>query len=111
MIKRTFKDILINDISSAFINTDEFSDIHSVDGKNIPVLVDENEIIEREKKMKSNMDGVYVRQKLIYVKAADFGAAPAVGRALMFDGKRYQVLDVTDEEGVYSILMEINRSR
>jgi hypothetical protein len=29
----------------------------------------------------------------------------------MFDGKRYQVLDVTDEEGVYSILMEINRSR
>ena len=80
-------------------------------GKEIPVLVDDNEIIEREKKMKSNMDGVYVKQKLIYVKADDFGSLPAIGRQIVFDGKRYMVTDSTDEGGVYTITMEANRTK
>ena len=41
------------------MNAEEFADIHIVDGKRMTVLIDDNEIIEREKKMKSNMDGDY----------------------------------------------------
>ena len=67
-----------DDVNNTFMNVDEFADMHTVDGKEIPVLVDDNEIIEREKKMKSNMDGVYVKQKLIYLKA--------VIRYIIFDG-------------------------
>lgn len=55
--------------------------------------------------------GVYVKQKLIYVKADDFGPLPAIGRQIVFDGKRYIVTDSTDEGGVYTITMEANRTK
>ena len=52
-------------MNNTFMNVDEFADMHTVDGKEIPVLVDDNEIIEREKKMKTIIDGEYVKQKQI----------------------------------------------
>lgn len=111
MVKRSFKELVQKDVGDVFLRLDEFGDTHIIDGKEMTVLVDDNEIIEREKKMKSNMDGVYVRQKLIYVKADEFGSLPAIGRAIMFDGKRYLVLEAVDEQGVYSITMEANRTK
>jgi hypothetical protein len=111
VVKKSFKEVMKDDVNYTFMNLDEFADTHNVDGKEIPVMVDDNEIIEREKKMKSNMDGVYVKQKLIYVKADDFGALPVIGRQIMFDGKRYIVIDAVDEQGVYSITMEANRTK
>ena len=111
MIKKSLKEVMKDYVDNTFMNVDEFADMHTVDGKEMAVLVDDNEIVEREKKMKSNMDGVYVKQKLIYVKASDFGALPAIGRQIMFDGKRYLVTDSTDEQGVYTITMEANRTK
>mgnify|MGYP007076752627 CR=1 FL=1 len=52
-----------------------------------------------------------MKQKLIYVKADDFGPLPAIGRQIVFDGKRYMVTDSTDESGVYTITMEANRTK
>lgn len=111
MQRKSFKEILNQDIENVFLNTLEFADIHNVDGKDMPVQVDDNEVIEREKKAKSNIDGVYVKQKLIYVKAKDFGPLPAIGRQIMLDGKRYLITDSTDEYGIYTITLEGNRSK
>lgn len=111
MQRKSFKEILNQDIENVFLNILEFADIHNVDGKDMPVQVDDNEVIEREKKAKSNMDGVYVKQKLIYVKAKDFGSLPAIGRQIMLDGKRYLITDSTDEYGIYTITLEGNRSK
>lgn len=111
MIKKTFKEVVQDDVSKVFVNTGEFADIHILDGKETAILVDDNEIIEREKRTKSNMDGVFTKQKLIYVKTDDFGPEPARGRQIILDGRPYRVLEVTTEEGIYAILMEANRSR
>jgi len=111
MQRKSFKEILNQDIENVFLNTLEFADIHNVDGKNMPIQIDDNEVIEREKKAKSNMDRVYVKQKLIYVKAKDFGPLPAIGRQIMLDGKRYLITDSTDEYGIYTITLEGNRSK
>lgn len=111
MIRKSFKDIINQDIDVTFMNIAEFSDIHNIDGKDMPVQIDDSEVIEREKKAKSNMDGVYVKQKLIYVKAKDFGSLPAIGRQIMLDGKRYLIIDSTDEYGLYTITLEGNRSK
>lgn len=106
---KTFKELIHSDITETFLNNEEFSDIHIIDGKPMTAMEDAEEIIEREKKMKSNMDGLFVSTKLIYVNAEEFGALPAVGRALMYDGKQYRILDAEDNAGVYSIFMERNR--
>ena len=56
-------------------------------------------------------EGKQEKEKLIYVKADDFGPLPAIGRQIVFDGKRYMVTDSTDEGGVYTITMEANRTK
>ncbi len=106
----TFKEQLRDDVGTVFLNTDEFASIHTVNGKQIPTLVDNIELIDREKKAKSNMDGVTARTTLIYVKARDYGALPPVGSVVRLDGSPYRVTDSTNEDGVYSIHLEANRS-
>ena len=105
-----FKDIIRADIDNVFMNPDEFATLHTVNGKKMVVTIDNNELIERAKKAKSNMDGIYVKSTLIYVKAKDFGQLPAVGSALNLDGKIFKATDATNEDGLYSIHLEANRS-
>ena len=105
-----FKDIIARDVHQTFLNIDEFSDIHKVNGKEMPVQIDTNEQIEREKRMNQNVDGVYVNQKLIYVAASDFGAMPKQGAVLNLDGKIFRVADAVDEYGIYSITIEANKA-
>lgn len=106
-----FKEQIGRDITGVFLNRDEFSELHTVDGRRMTVQVDENEAIERQlREIKSNDDGVYVKQKLIYVSEAEFGELPYIGRLLKFDGKMYRVADAVSEAGIHSITLEANRS-
>lgn len=105
-----FKDLVKKEIHTVFLNTDEFSDTHEVNGAKMPVQVDEIEQIEREKRFNQNMGGIYTQQKLIYVAASDYGALPKQGSIVTFDGQAYRVEDAIDEGGVYSITLGANRS-
>lgn len=105
-----FKDIVKADIKNTFLNTEEFSDIHTVNGKEMAVQIDSNEQIEREKRFNQNMDGIFTNQKLIYVSAFDFGPLPKQGSLLTMDKRTYKVADAIDEDGIYSITLEANRA-
>lgn len=65
----SFKDVIASDVHDTFMNADEFSDMHDLNGKMMPVQVDSNEQIEREKRFNQHMDGIYKNQKLIYVSS------------------------------------------
>ena len=110
----TFKEQMQLDIGAVFMNLEEFSDIHTVNGKEMAVQIDSNEMIEREKRHQNRQgvytDGVYIKELLIYVKAEDFGKLPAVGRVLTLDGKAYTISDAIDEDGIYSLSLEANRT-
>lgn len=108
----TFKDILKNDVTQVFLNPDEFGEHHRVNGKDMVIVSDDIENIEREKKMKSSMDGIHARQVFFYVAADEFGGPlPAQDTYLTLDGGTYRVVDATDEFGMYAITLEANRSR
>ena len=51
----TFKDIIKRDVQQTFLNVDEFSEIHTVNGKPMAVQIDNNEQIEREKRYSQHM--------------------------------------------------------
>lgn len=108
----TFKEQLANDIDAVFMNLDEFSEIHTVNGKEMAVQIDSNERVEREQNWTRTpyADGIYRKKLLIYVKAEDFGNLPAVGRVLNLDGNSYTILDAVDEDGVYSLGLEANKT-
>lgn len=107
----TFKDLLKQDVTQVFLNPDEFGAPHMVNGREMIIVSDDIENIEREKKMKSSMDGLHVRQIFFYVSSEEFGKFPAIGDLLDLDGRKYQVVDATDECGIYGITIEANRSR
>ena len=106
----TFKSIIANDIHSTFLNTEEFSDLHVVNGVEMPLQMDEIEQINREKRYKDNMDGIFVQQRMIYVAASDYGPLPKRDSLITLDGRKYRVADAIDEYGVYSITLEANRA-
>lgn len=107
----TFKELISSDIDNVFLNVNEFSEVHLVNGKDMPVMIDNNELIERKKKEKENMDGIYANQKLIYVAASDFGSLPKQGTVLMMDNRTYRVEEAVSEGGVYSITIGANKGR
>lgn len=110
----TFKEQIAQDNRNIFMNLNEFSDIHTVNGKEMAVQFDSNEMIDREKRYQYKRslyaDGVYMKELLIYVKADDFGKLPAVGRVLNLDGKTYTISDAIDEAGIYSLCLEANKT-
>ena len=107
----TVKEHWKEDINSVFFDTDEFAEMHRVNGKEMPCVIDGYEMIERAAKYKSEYDdGLYAKRILMYVRAVDFGALPAIGRRVMVDAKAYTVADAVDEGGAYSLTLELIKS-
>lgn len=108
-----FKDILQRDNVLVFLNPNEFGEEHIVGKKRMVISIDNNEMVEREKRQAGAelyRQGIYKKKVLFYVQAKDFGPLPAVGKSLALDGETYIIIDAVDEGGIYSIIMEAVRS-
>lgn len=103
-----FKDMIKEDVKDIFLNPEEFGEPHMVDGKEMTIIIDDNELVEREKKVQTMAEGLHNRQLLIYVSAEDFGPEPLINRLLELDGNYYTVTDVSNEGGIYAISLEVN---
>lgn len=108
---RSFKDVLKSDIKSVFLNFSEFGEEHKINGETVLIIIDENELTEREKRVRQNMDmELHKKQLLFYIAAEDFGPLPSPGKILELDGKKYEITDANNEDGIYSISLEVTRS-
>ena len=105
-----FKDMVAEDIKNIFLNLEEFGELHMIDGYEMLAIIDENELTERDNKVKTMAEGLHRKQLLIYVAGEDFGKEPLIGRLLELDGEYYTVTDVSNESGIYAISMEANES-
>lgn len=92
------------------MNNDEFSEKHQIDDVEMDVIVDQNELVERQIKVNQHMNGVYSCALLIYVKETQFGNKPKIGSQLKLDKKLYTVNECTSENGLYAITLEANRA-
>ena len=107
----SFKDVLKNDIKQVFLNFEEFGEEHKINGETVLIIIDENELTEREKRIRKGIDvELHKKQLLFYVAAEDFGPLPVPGRTLELDGKQYVITDAENEDGIYSINLEATRS-
>lgn len=115
----TFKDCIASDIETVFFNTDELTDIHTVDGKTVPCVIEVSRLQEHsahwEAGAKQNFDtGLYTAHTILYIKIADYGPRPKVGRQLVMDQgtkeqRTFTILKCEDEAGIYRITMERTR--
>lgn len=110
----TFKDCLAADVQQAFLNLEEFGEKRTLNGREMPAIVDSNELIERQKgaTWANSGEGLYAARLLVYVRAEDYGAKPRIGSSIDLDGRRrYTVLDCTDEGGIYALTLEAYRAQ
>jgi len=109
----SFKDCIAADVSNVFMNRLEFADTHKVNSVEMAVLVDENELQDRDKfkLLGVNQNGTYKATRMIYVAKAEFGPRPALGATINLDGREYRVAPGTTEEaGILAIALEAVRS-
>src|SRR5690606_3490762 len=107
-----FKEQLEKDLN-AFINIDEFAEIHNIDGREIPAVVDEDIFKERPRQpyeLYLANEGVYVDTITLFVRMADLGERPVIGQNLRVDGERYIVANCSESAGTLVITLETNRA-
>lgn len=107
----TFKELLEQDVKNVFLNPEEFGELHKVDDKEMVILIDDHELLERQQRAGQHLDGIYTKQRLVYVSAADFGPLPAYGSLFLLDDESYTVTDAVEEGDIYAITIEAKESR
>ena len=105
-----FKDIICSDIKNVFLNADEFAYTHTINGKDINAVIDDD-IFEGEANVsfhgqaQEKAAGLYSGGIAAYVSADDMGK-PKPGSFMIIDDKRYIVKSVSEQDGMYKINIE-----
>lgn len=105
-----FKELVAQDTKKVFINLEEFGEEHEIDGKTVMVIIDNNEQIERQKRITSDSNGIFLKEVLFYAAEESFGNLPSIGRVMRFDKKSYTVTDAINENGIFSISLKAVKS-
>lgn len=105
----SFKDQIKQDLSDVFLNLDEFADIHRLEGKEVPVVID-SDMLEKLSKIGDNrIHGMDEADMVIMGKASDLPENLDPGRLLNLDGREVIVVTTTSEMGLVQIAVRQNR--
>lgn len=105
----SFKDQIKQDLSDVFLNLDEFADLHRIEGKEVPVVID-SDMLEKLSKIGDNrIHGMDEADMVIMGKASDLPENLDPGRLLNLDGREVIVVTTTSEMGLVQIAIRQNR--
>ncbi len=100
-----FKDAVAADISRTFLDIDFFGEMYRIEGKQIPVVIDNDELKERQ----GGQDlAVAESATLFYARTADLPRRKAAGSSLNINGRECIVDDWKEELGVSVIVLREN---
>lgn len=105
----SFKDQIKQDLSDIFLNLDEFADLHRIEGKEVPVVIDSDIIAKLSKIGDNRIHGMDEADMVIMGKASDLPENLDSGRLLNLDGREVIVVTTTSEMGLVQIAVRQNR--
>ena len=105
----SFKDQIKQDLSDIFLNLDEFADLHRIDGKEVPVVIDSDIMAKLSKIGDNRIHGMDEADMVIMGKASDLPENLDPGRLLNLDGREVIVVTTTSEMGLVQIAVRQNR--
>ena len=106
----TFKDVIKNDLKSVFLNLGEFGEIHLLNGQEILVIIDENELTEREKRIRREEGGAAKKHFSFMWLREDFWPAPVSEPNFRCRWNQIYDHNAENEDGIYSISLEAVKS-
>jgi hypothetical protein len=105
----SFKDQIKQDLSNIFLNLDEFADLHRIEGKEVPVVIDSDIMAKLSKIGDNRIHGMDEADMVIMGKASDLPENLDPGRLLNLDGREVIVVTTTSEMGLVQIAVRQNR--
>lgn len=103
----SFRDIVQTDLGNVFFNLDEFAEEHTIDGRKMLCIIDQDANIASAVQ---SVTGIYAANRRIYVREEDMKALPKEGKRLSLDGQFFFVTDARAEMGVFVIELQANRA-
>lgn len=105
---RPFKEQMEKDFDNTFFNLNEFAELHELDGKNIPVVVDNETLLQLNLGKTADSDGIFQDNKMFFVLKKYLEDEPVIDQIMVFDGESYQVGNVMEDFGGYVIILRGN---
>lgn len=101
-----FMDGVAEDLDTVFLDLDVFGEKHIVQGKEITILYD-NEELERIREKKENRfdDDVHKADVLFYAKESDLGSELSANSLMTIDGKRFFIYQTRLVSGLWKIIL------
>ena len=100
-----FKEQAHNDLLQTFIDLDIFGEIHTVEGKPIPIVIDNDELKERQ----SGQDiAVAESSTLFYARTEDLPRRRPAGESMNIDGRECLIDDWQEDMGMSTIVLRQN---
>lgn len=102
---KTFKELVQQDIHNVFVNQNEFSEKVMINGEEMNVVFDDDEINPADMNKK-----VAIYDVLFHVASVDFKYIPLPGKMMDFNGEEYFIKRVSDNMGILTIGLSRNES-
>ena len=102
----TFKDEIANDINNVFLSEDEFAEMHLVEGKNIPCVLDDEALKTRQGSAEIGVDESTL---LLFAHVNDLPKRKK-GGLLNIDHKEYMIDDWKVNFGMAEVVLHRNVS-
>lgn len=108
----TFKEILAADITDVFLDLGEFGETHTVNGKPLTVIIDDDisddtVSINLAGQGERGSTGLYNNQRNMYMAVGDLPGKPKVNSVMNVDSKKYIVKGVSVQCGLFKITVEV----
>lgn len=105
---RSFQEQLSRDFEKTFFNPAEFGEIHTINGDEILVVVDNETLLELNLGKTADTDGIFQDNKMFFVQKKDLDFEPVIDQIIEFDGESYQIGQVLEDYGGYTIILRGN---
>lgn len=97
-----FKDMVAADLLGTFLDVETFGEVYRIEGKEIPIVVDNDELKERQ----GGQDlAVAESATLFYARTADLPPRRPAGESLNVNGRECIVDDWQEDMGVATIAL------
>lgn len=105
-----FDELMQADIDNTFMNTMEFAELHRVQGKDMPAIVEKSNKTIGGKINAYHATGVSTSEYILYVCADDYGRKlPNIGSIIDVDCEKCIVKESKYENGIYVLTLEQRR--
>lgn len=103
----SFKEQIQQDLDAVFFNLDEFAELHRVEGAEIAVVVDSDQLNNLKK---GQILGLIEADMLLMGRASDFPEDLEPGRLLNVDGRELIVVNSGKDMGLAEVALSQNRN-